>query len=105
MKIVRNKSSNKQKGFSMINTRYALPNKFDAAPYGSIVKVKEDDGEGSLWIQLCYDPEGKPDWQPMGKLLETVFDKHLDDKTFIQYLLDCYKEKTLVDIAKLDKLT
>jgi hypothetical protein len=104
MKTVKNKPIS-GRFLHMINTRYALPNKFDAAPYGSVVKVKGDNTEEALWIQLCYEPEGKPDWQSVGKLLEVVFEKHLEDKSFMQYLLDCYKEKILVDIAKLDKLT
>lgn len=44
-----------------METRYTSPSRYSKEPYGTIIKVLNEDNEPTLWIQISKDME-HPEW-------------------------------------------
>lgn len=69
--------------------RYTVPTRYDAAPFGTVCIVRQEEQPDQLYVQLA-DQDEYSDWQPMGYLLEKVFTQFLTNDAFIHECLRHY---------------
>lgn len=67
--------------------RHTVPTRLDYAPYGTIVRVKEE--KDSYYIQLA-DEEEQANWMSLGQVLDIVFQRYYDNPEFVAELLKLY---------------
>lgn len=79
--------------------RFSVPTKYDAAPYGTLCSVKQDDDTIVYYIQISNDPECIV-WERVGYFLEGIFLELIKDPSFRE---QCLKKRNLdeIIIAKL----
>ena len=75
-----------------IAIRYSVPQKYDTAPYMTIVKViiGIEEEEYKHYIQASSDEE-KTNWIPMGEFLEDALEENFTKKSFIKEISSKYR--------------
>lgn len=66
--------------------RFMPPSRFDSADHGSIVHVKGEDEEITLWVQTSQDRE-HPEWKPASEILIKIFKKNLQQEAFVNFIM------------------
>ena len=81
--------------------KFNKPTMFDDLPYGSVVKVCDEEGEDcKYYIQSAVDGSIKPKWISSSELFEKVsiisfFLQNISDSFLIEKCLDIYHGKKL----------
>jgi len=70
--------------------KYLVPNRYDAAPFGTICKVIGD-GSEAFYIQTSNDKEHS-DWVRLGSVLEETFKDYTLKPEFVNECLMLYTE-------------
>lgn len=81
-----------------IAIRYSIPQKYDNAPYMTIVKVVMGLGDGKEeykhYVQASSDEE-KTKWMSIGEFLEEAFEESFTNKRFIKEITHLHELKNI----------
>ena len=70
--------------------KYLVPNRYDAAPFGTICKVISDKSE-SFYVQVSNDKE-HADWIRLGTVFEKAFKDYMFKPEFVNECLLLYTD-------------